>query len=409
MRMIMRLLTAALLLAALPAAAQDNTPAPVTPGVIMATNTPFGQATPMVPITTAAPVRTPEPVTLPADDPRAPGCAAHAIAGFLPYTQPDAPLDLLMLGSVLYSPARTAALNCLDSEDILRAQAAIWLPMDTFAVGGGTVEPLTASAGGAAGRIADFSVGASSVQNTTGATLQWNTTAESVTLAICPLEAAAAPEDAESCVISQDPRSGGPRLYAPDARVTIPNFYRPGRYAAVLTAQDASGAETDQSALAFDVTCAYAAPEFAAFGLGTCPPETVRVGSGAVQAFEGGWMIWQADTRTILVLTSDGIAREFTDTFQEGMEADTGDAPEGLLAPVRGFARVWLHLGGAEASGLGWALSLEVGTTMVTQRAGADSYTRLVALPNLPDGASLVFALTQFPGQDIGFWRQPGA
>jgi hypothetical protein len=401
-----------LLLAALPAAAQDATPAPVTPGVIMATNTPFGQATPMIPVGTPAPVRTPEAVLPPADDPRAAGCAAHAIAGFLPYAAPAAALELLLTGSGAYSPGRIAALNCLEDAGMVAVQGAVWLPMDTFAVGGGTVQALTAPEGTvAAGRIDDFRLGTEeTAQNTTGITAQWQTAAQSVTLALCPLGADDDADDAgEGCVVAYDPFTLAPRLYAPNARVTIPNFYQAGRYALVLHALDDAGEQTDSAALAFDVTCTYAAGEFAAFALAACPPETVRVGSGAAQPFERGWMIWQADTGTILVLTDDGIAREFTDTFQESMTAETGDAPESLLAPVRGFARVWLHLGGADASGLGWATAPEVGTTLVTQRPGTDAYTRLVALPSLPDGGSLAFALTQFPGQEIGFWRTPGA
>lgn len=65
---------------------------------------------------------------------------------------------------------------------------------------------------------------------------------------------------------------------------------------------------------------------------------------GAALAFERGWMLWRADTRTIYVLFNENplVWYAFADGWVEGMEPGGGptDKP-GLYRPQRGFGKVW--------------------------------------------------------------------
>ncbi|MBK8024280.1 MAG: hypothetical protein IPK19_23320 [Chloroflexi bacterium] len=52
-------------------------------------------------------------------------------------------------------------------------------------------------------------------------------------------------------------------------------------------------------------------------------------------------MLWFSDTAQIYALSDDGTFRIYGDTYVEGMPESPLSGPEGLIAPVRGFRRVW--------------------------------------------------------------------
>ncbi len=85
----------------------------------------------------------------------------------------------------------------------------------------------------------------------------------------------------------------------------------------------------------------------------------------AFQPFEHGTMIWSDRVAwypqpIIYVLFEDGTYRRFDDTFNPETDAVTGDElpPEGRIAPVLGFGKVW-RTEPAVRDALGWAISPE--------------------------------------------------
>jgi hypothetical protein len=131
-----------------------------------------------------------------------------------------------------------------------------------------------------------------------------------------------------------------------------------------------------------------------------CPLDAPRYAQGAWQPFEGGYLLWWAETRTIWALTrADGRLQVLPDDWQDGAPEPEYRPPLGFSAPVRGFGRVWRDLG-AERGPLGWALAPEVGTAFGMQAAGRVSYTTF--LVGLEPGR--VYAVTLLPGEMHGWW-----
>ena len=91
----------------------------------------------------------------------------------------------------------------------------------------------------------------------------------------------------------------------------------------------------------------------------------------AYQRFEGGYMFWRGDTRTVYVFigaSTDtyGVWRQFSDTWQEGEPLPAETPPAKLYAPVRGFGKVWYNNESVRLA-LGWAVELESNTGAVWQ------------------------------------------
>lgn len=127
-----------------------------------------------------------------------------------------------------------------------------------------------------------------------------------------------------------------------------------------------------------------------------CPLDAGRIIPGmAAQPFEGGLMLWRADTRTIYALASDGRYWQAPDTWAEGLPADDPAfaAPEGRGQPVRGFGLVWR---GDQAirDALGWGVQSETQYDATWQ-----DFERGV-LFTAADGA--VYALFTGEGQSAG-------
>lgn len=97
-----------------------------------------------------------------------------------------------------------------------------------------------------------------------------------------------------------------------------------------------------------------------------CPVGAERGLALAEQAFENGAMLWRSDTRAIYVLGQDGTWTQRQDTFVEGEEMAEDSPPAGMLAPARGFGKVWRESPGLRHS-LGWAVAPERGFTGAAQ------------------------------------------
>lgn len=79
----------------------------------------------------------------------------------------------------------------------------------------------------------------------------------------------------------------------------------------------------------------------------------------ARETFQHGLMLWLSGPKQIVVIQSNGTWKMYPDTWQEGEPlADVGPAPAGLVAPVRGFGKVWRDESGVRAA-LGWGTAPE--------------------------------------------------
>lgn len=72
-------------------------------------------------------------------------------------------------------------------------------------------------------------------------------------------------------------------------------------------------------------------------------------------------MFWRADTRRVTSFYSDATWTEFADQWVEGAPIPSrGNAPRGLIAPIRGFGYIWGTYGQVFEQ-LGWATDQEKG------------------------------------------------
>lgn len=131
------------------------------------------------------------------------------------------------------------------------------------------------------------------------------------------------------------------------------------------------------------------------------PPQVITL-AAAVQPFQSGLMLWlQGD---IYVLYNAGQRSEYyADTFQPGLDPETSPEtpPPNLVAPVRGFLKVWSS-NPAVRDGLGWGTAPEQGTTATVQRFANG---QMIALPVRGDILILIG-----PANGVGTWRSvPGS
>jgi hypothetical protein len=95
-----------------------------------------------------------------------------------------------------------------------------------------------------------------------------------------------------------------------------------------------------------------------------CATEVERSVWAAEQPFQGGYMYWRDDTKTIYVLYNNGTWAALADTWVVGEpETDPNIVPPfGFYQPKRGFGKVWRN--SAELRNvLGWATTEERGFT----------------------------------------------
>ncbi len=343
------------------------------------------QVTPEVPFSTPAPlVRvTPDP-----NDARAAACSAFTAPGYVAYVvRPGDTLAALIAADASVTVTQLAALNCLDDPNALPVGAVIWLPA-LPAVEALPAEATAEAADEAAATpepaiIQSFNGDADAILNTETVTLSWLAEGDAAYLYPCFVEACARPYSAQPLPL--------------EGALSLKGFHSAGRYTYRLEVEGAGGPMTRDVQL--DVTCA----QDWLGGIGASPrcPDAPAINVYAVwQPFEHGVMLWFSDTSQIFVMTDDGALNVYEDQYVEGQPDPAETAPSGLLTPVRGFGQIWLALGGAEGA-LGWATTSEIGYDGARQAAGRTSYTTYVQGPG-----STVYAVTQLPGAESGWWAQ---
>lgn len=97
------------------------------------------------------------------------------------------------------------------------------------------------------------------------------------------------------------------------------------------------------------------------------PVERERDVLVAEQGFQGGHMLWLADTKTILVMNTDGTWTRHEDTWTEAEPESMGlQPPPDLYEPIRGFGKVWRENAPVRGA-LGWGTNRERGYAGATQ------------------------------------------
>lgn len=82
----------------------------------------------------------------------------------------------------------------------------------------------------------------------------------------------------------------------------------------------------------------------------------------AWQSFQGGHLLWRADTNVIYALRQGGAWQALSGSYQENEYLTPVVAPRGLYVPERGFGKVWRAEPGLRDA-LGWATIPERGLT----------------------------------------------
>lgn len=352
--------------------------------------------TPPQPVTPARPFsETAPPTAVPAsNDARLASCPAPNLPNFLPYTVRfgDVFLSDLLIGSTTVTPAQLAALNCLDDASLLPVGATIWLPADAYLVARASlgVNEGPQAATNTAPSIISFTSSPETILNDQGVTFSWQVTGQAAYIYPC------ASVSDTACV---RPPSVAPLPLA--GFMTISNFHRAGQFVYRLEVFGGDGTSQPVTQdVAINVTCS----QILISGSTTqpCPEEPARTVTAVWQPFQGGVMIWFSDTEQIYVMSNfDGRVRVIPDAYVEGMPDPAAVAPEGLFTPTRGFGQIWEALGGAETSGLGWALAAEIAFDSARQPAGRTSYTTYIQGPG-----ETVYAVTEVPGMELGYWSQ---
>lgn len=111
----------------------------------------------------------------------------------------------------------------------------------------------------------------------------------------------------------------------------------------------------------------------------------------AYQLYENGAMIWREDTGAITVLSDRGNTALTIPEAAYAPLPDNADlnAPEGRVAPISGFGRVWAGVEGVRES-VGWALREEVSYQATFRLAGYSGSGLQQISVNRPDGSRVV-------------------
>ena len=115
----------------------------------------------------------------------------------------------------------------------------------------------------------------------------------------------------------------------------------------------------------------------------TVPPPAYQVTTGAFQRFEGGIMLYAANSGTIWVLTDSGTAHTFrTQDYGYLPENPVWETPPGgYMRPILGFGKVWGNFPNIR-NDLGWAVAYEDGYQMWLNHNANFSQAAI----QLPDG-----------------------
>lgn len=101
-------------------------------------------------------------------------------------------------------------------------------------------------------------------------------------------------------------------------------------------------------------------PVWSELGCPVAPPRVVQI---AIQAFANGYMMWRGDTHKITVAQYNLRWTEYDDTWDAAQpEGGTEQPPSaGLIAPKRGFGKIWREKLGGVTADIGWATEEERG------------------------------------------------
>ncbi len=351
--------------------AQTDTPEPTILGPIS--------------VVTPGPTMTPSPAP---PDPRTGVCAAPFQPGFAPHIiRPGDHLADLLIGMDLLSLTQIAALNCLDDPGALPVGAVIWLPQRTPFI---TAAPRDTTPGKDEARIRRFEASSAEVENQAGVFFEWDSEGTTAYFYVCDPDPRAACE-----------RPAGTQPVPLDYTTPeISGFQYAGSVRYRLEVVDGDAVAVDD--VMVKVVCSQDWLGEASGERQPCPQQPAFYLAGAWQPFEGGVMLWFADTRQIWVMTeADNRVQVFADPYVEGNPDPTAVAPDELFTPIRGFGMIWDDLGGTD-SGLGWATAPETGFQTARQAAGRVSYTTYIK------GAveEVIYAVTILPGESSGWWAK---
>jgi len=349
--------------------------------VILTTSVALAQSTPTTPM---VPEATPTPA--PTEDARLAVCSAPTLPGFVPHmVRPGEHLETLLVGVTNVTITQVAALNCLDDPNWLPVGSVIWLPENLMGIEVafpvGDTDPTVDNA-----VISSFRANAEVVTNEEGVTFTWAAEGSEAYLYPCPTE----------------PHAGCPRpfnaMQVPLAHtVTIRGFQYAERITYRLEVVDGDAAVTQDVIVRIVCATEWLAPVVGAERCAQIPAQPVYA---AWEPFEGGIMLWFADTRQIYVLFNEGRrVQTFADPYTNQPDP-TMTPPLFRNVPVRGFGQIWLQLGGPDGS-LGWAREPEFGFDSARQPAGSQSYTTYIQGPG-----QTVYAITLVPGTNAGYWQQ---
>ena len=110
-------------------------------------------------------------------------------------------------------------------------------------------------------------------------------------------------------------------------------------------------------------------------GLG-CPLAEAKVVWSAIQAFEGGYLLWRSDVNRATVFYNSGRQETLSDQWH-GESYSIGAPPGGRVAPERGFGWLWATKPEIR-DGLGWGLEPEKGFCVRIQYFGSGFALRSV-------------------------------
>lgn len=163
------------------------------------------------------------------------------------------------------------------------------------------------------------------------------------------------------------------------------DYYTAGFF--IVAVNDEGATVTATASVVVNCPYTYAISDSAAQA-GTCPLDAVAEIPAAYQIYERGEMIWRSDRIEIVALYGNGTYERFADTFvEDDTYAYPSEPPEGYIAPIRGFGKVWVNNPSVQIN-LGWALQPEIGFSPMVQSIahGQLGLTASVDYLTLPDG-----------------------
>ncbi len=314
-------------------------------------------------------------------------CTAPMLPDFVPYiVQLGDRLSDIVVGQSDRTLLEIAALNCLDDTESLPVGAVIWLPANHMGADSPAATNATYPAVNAPS-ISSFLANPRTVPNQTGVTLSW--AAEGLEAYVYPCPADTDLDCARPFDATPVPMAGA---------ITLRGFTYATRY--MRFRLEVVGSRTSEVRdIAVRITCSerWIAPVNIPE---RCAEQAAQPVFAAWQPFEGGVMLWFADTEEIYVLVNEGRRVQVYSDPETAQPPAALTPPANRVVPVSGFGEIWQMLGGADSS-LGWALADEIGFDSARQPAGQRSFTTYIQGP----GAT-VYAVTLPPGIDEGYWIQ---